>query len=159
MLKFQPPKIMSENFAEAKTTPFTEVPSARNAADELRAAAGQDTPKPQSAANAESTPGGSEKVQQMKQTAAEKAQQFRDYAGDKTKNISSVAAEKAAQFKDVAGERGVHLKDVAGEQWEETRVKALEVHASTEDYIRQNPTRAVLTAAGIGLILGLITRR
>ena len=73
--------------------------------------------------------------------------------------LSSLAGEKASQLADAAGEKAAQFREVAGEQWEETRVKAREVHADFEDYIRQHPTKSVLVAAGVGFLLGLIVRR
>ena len=117
-----------------------EMPSTQKAANDLREAAGVKTR--QVAQSAE------ERAQLLKESAAEKAQKFRDFAG-----------EKASQFADAAGEKASQFKDVAGEHWEETRVKAREVHADLEEYIRQHPSKSVLIAAGVGFLLGLIVRR
>ena len=114
-----------------------ESPSIQQAANDLREAAGENPSQ-----------GSEERAQQLKESAAQKAQQFRDYAGDKASQIADAAGERAAQF-----------KGVAGEQWEETRIKAREVHADFEEYIRQHPTQSVLVAAGVGFLLGLIVRR
>ena len=89
-----------------------------------------------------------ERAQLLKESAAQKAQDFREYAGERASQIADSAGEKAAQF-----------KDAAGEHWEETRVKAREVHADLEEYIRQHPTKSVMVAAGVGFLLGLIVRR
>ena len=117
-----------------------EMPSAQQAADDLREAAGVKTR--QTAQTAE------ERAQLLKESAAEKAQKFRDFAG-----------KKASKFADAAGEKASQFKDVAGEHWEETRVKAREVHTDLEEYIRENPSKSVLVAAGVGFLLGLIVRR
>ena len=117
-----------------------EMPSTQQAADDLREAAGVKTR--QTAQSAE------ERAQLLKESAAEKAQQFRDFA-----------EKKASKFADAAGEKASQFKDVAGEHWEGTRVKAREVHTDLEEYIRENPSKAVLVAAGVGFLLGLIVRR
>jgi ElaB/YqjD/DUF883 family membrane-anchored ribosome-binding protein len=70
-----------------------------------------------------------------------------------------VAEDKASELKDVVGDRAQQFKEVAGEQWEETRDKAREVHADFEEYIRMYPSKSVLIAAGVGLLVGLIVRR
>jgi ElaB/YqjD/DUF883 family membrane-anchored ribosome-binding protein len=49
--------------------------------------------------------------------------------------------------------------EVAEGGWEETRVKAREAHADLESYIRANPTKSILIAAGIGFLVGLVVRR
>ena len=69
------------------------------------------------------------------------------------------AAERASQFKATATEKALHFKESATEQWQDTRVKAKELHVTAEDYIRQNPTKCVLSALGAGFLIGLIVRR
>jgi len=88
------------------------------------------------------------RAQQLKQAASEKAQQLRDYAGTKAGDLKEVASAKAQQF-----------KQAAGQQVEQGRVKAREAHADAEEYIRQHPTKSVLTALGIGVVIGLVIRR
>ena len=65
----------------------------------------------------------------------------------------------SAALKAAAAERAQHLKETANEQWQDTRVKARELHVTAEDYIRQNPTKCVLSALGLGFLIGLIVRR
>jgi ElaB/YqjD/DUF883 family membrane-anchored ribosome-binding protein len=38
-------------------------------------------------------------------------------------------------------------------------VKAKELQVTAEDYIRQNPTKCVISALGLGFLIGLIVRR
>lgn len=84
----------------------------------------------------------------LKEKALESANQFRD-----------LTAEKASALKASATERAAHFRDIAQEQWCDTRARAREVHTSAEDYVRQNPTKCVLGALGIGFLIGLIARR
>lgn len=90
----------------------------------------------------------SDKNQQFKQNAVDKAQQFREFAGTKATDIKENAKVKAQQ-----------IKQVAGEQVQTGKVRAQEIHTETEEYIRENPTKAVLTALGIGFLVGLIIRK
>ena len=103
-------------------------------------------------------------------TIGEAANDLRAAAGDKAKEIISgaeskanklrdAAVAKASAFKDAAAKQADQFKNVATEQWENTRVRAKELHVSAEDYIRENPTKCVLGALGIGFIAGLIMRR
>ena len=115
-------------------------PSVQQAAHDLRVAAGESAK--QVAHSAE------ERARQLKEAASKKAQQFRDYAEEKAESVREVAGEKVDQF-----------KNVAGEQWDDTRVRAREVHGQVEEYVRQNPTKAVLAAGGLGVLLGLLMRR
>lgn len=108
---------------------FTTSPSVSQAATDLRSAAGA-------------------KAKDLMHTAETKAGKLREAAGAKASALKSAATEKAGQ-----------LKTVAGEQWDTTRVKAKEVHTTAEDYIRENPTKCVLGALGIGFLAGLVMRR
>ncbi|MDB4373750.1 hypothetical protein N9115_01845 [bacterium] len=143
---------MNEAFAETEPTdPFSEVPSAKAAADDLRAAAGGSEVKKTSPTE--------EKARQLKEAAVEKATQFRDFAGEKASTLKEAASERANHFRESAEETALHLRGAAGEQWQDTRVKARELHASMEDSVRTNPTKAILIAAGVGFLAGLIIRR
>ncbi|MGB0991119.1 MAG: DUF883 family protein [Akkermansiaceae bacterium] len=134
---------MEETFADPAfpaDSPFSETPASQQAAQDLRSAASQKaTQAVQDATN---------KAAQIKQSAVEKAQQFRDFAGNKAHDLKETAAVKAKQ-----------LKQVAGEQVQQGRIKAREAHADAEEYIRQHPTKSVVTALGVGFVLGLLIRR
>lgn len=119
---------------------FTQTPSVAQAANDLRVAAGEKAREFVHAAEA--------KAVSLKDRAVESAQQFRDTASEKAAALKAAASEKAAAF-----------KDTATEQWQDTRVKAKELHVTAEDYIRQNPTKCVLSALGLGFLIGLIVRR
>ena len=88
------------------------------------------------------------KAQHIKETAVEKAGQFREYAET-----------KASDMKETATIKGQQIKQAAGEQIQQGQVKAREAHADAEEYVRQHPTKSILTAIGIGFIIGLATRR
>ena len=134
------------------TDAFADTPDAGSAADDLRAAAEGKTP--------ERKPSKTEqKALALKEAAAHKASQLRDFAGDKANDLKSVATEKIEAIREGAGETAGQLRGVASDQWEDTREKARELHVTMEDYVRENPTKAVLAAAGAGFVLGLLIRR
>lgn len=136
----------------ASNSAFADSPDAGSAADDLRAAAEGRTP--------ERKPSQTEKkALALKEAAAQKAAQLRDFAGEKASGLKSVASEKIEAIREGAGEKAGHLRGAASEQWQDTRVKARELHVSMEDYVRENPTKAVLAAAGAGFVLGLLIRR
>lgn len=108
---------------------FTQTPSIGQAANDLRAAAG------------------------------EKAREFVHTAESKAALLKERAVESAQQFRETATQKAAALKTSATEQWEDTRVRARELHVTAEDYIRQNPTKCVLSALGMGFLIGLIVRR
>jgi ElaB/YqjD/DUF883 family membrane-anchored ribosome-binding protein len=85
---------------------------------------------------------------QLKNAASEKATQLRSYAG-----------EKATALKEDASQRATVVKQAASEKYEQSKAKAKDVHASSEDYIREHPTKCVLGAFGVGLLIGLLARR
>ncbi len=140
----QPHTIMSEDFAKADSLDpsagFSDNPSVSQAANDLRHAAGEKAKDiaQQTAAQAKDA----------KEKAVQSAQQFRD-----------AATEKAQALKEAATARATHLRSVADDQWHQTRDKAKELHVTAEDYVRQNPTKSVLTALGVGFLIGLIARR
>jgi ElaB/YqjD/DUF883 family membrane-anchored ribosome-binding protein len=108
---------------------FTQTPSIGQAANDLRAAAG------------------------------EKAREFVHTAESKAALLKERAVESAQQFRETATQKATALKTSATEQWDDTRVRAKELHVTAEDYIRQNPTKCVLSALGLGFLIGLIVRR
>ena len=86
------------------------------------------------------------------------AAKLKERAVETAQSLKSSAVERADHFKTVAAEKVQHAKETAQHQWQETRVKAKEIHVTAEDYIRQNPTKAVLGALGIGFLIGLLAR-
>lgn len=130
---------MSEPFSNPESA-AAENPSVRQAADDLREAAGQKARQVASSAE--------DRAHQLKAAAAQKAQQFSD-----------VATDKAHDLKEAASDRAQRLKSAAEEQWEDTRVRAREAHSNAEDYIRDHPSKSILIAAGVGFVIGLIVRR
>ena len=139
-----PPTPMNNPFSAANTLDpeagFTQTPSVAQAANDLRAAAG-------------------EKAREFVHTAEEKAAALKDRAVESAQQFRDTAAERAGQLKATATEKALHFKESATEQWQDTRVKAKELHVTAEDYIRQNPTKCVLSALGAGFLIGLIVRR
>lgn len=130
---------------------FTQTPSVSQAANDLRIAAGEKA--------REFVHTAEEKATALKDRAMESAQNFRDSASDRASHFKASANEKAAAFKSAAADKAQHFKESASEQWQDTRVKAKELHITAEDYIRENPTKCVLGALGAGFLIGLIVRR
>ena len=136
-------------------TPFSPVspaagpdsPSVSTAASDLRSAAGDFAKTTEAQAT------------RLKDRAVETAQALKASATEKAEHYKNVATEKADHYKNVATEKATQAKQTAQVQWDETRVKAKEIHVTAEDYIKQNPTKAVLGALGVGFLIGLITRR
>jgi ElaB/YqjD/DUF883 family membrane-anchored ribosome-binding protein len=119
---------------------FTTSPSIAQAANDLRTAAG-------------------EKAREFVHTAESKASELKERAVESAQQFRETAAEKAAALRSVATDKAAHIKETATEQWQDTRVKAKELQVTAEDYIRQNPTKCVISALGLGFLIGLIVRR
>lgn len=65
----------------------------------------------------------------------------------------------AAEMRDAAAEVARELKERAGSIAGEWKDKASEIHKEVEAYVRENPTKSVLAALGVGFIIGLVLRR
>ncbi len=138
--------------------PIDTTPSVSAAAGDLRAAADdfKDTTGAQ-AANIKDK--AIETANALKATAAEKAGQYKTLASEKAEYYKGVATGKAEHYKTVANERAQTAKASAQLKWDESSAKAKELHVTAEDYIRQNPSKAVLGALGVGFLIGLISKK
>ncbi len=137
---------MDETFTDTNFMadgPASDAFKSQSAANDLRSAVADPNSKAKQIAQEAGA-----KAQHFKQAATEKAQQFREFAGSKANDLKETAGVKAQQ-----------IKQVASEQVEQGRVKAKEAHADAEQYVRDHPTKSVLTALGIGVIIGLVIRR
>lgn len=105
------------------------------------------------------TPSIGQAANDLRTAAGEKAREFVHTAESKAVLLKERAVESAQQFRETATQKAAALKTNATEQWEDTRVRARELHVTAEDYIRQNPTKCVLSALGMGFLIGLIVRR
>ena len=146
---------MTDPFSNATSldpeTGFTPIPSVSQAANDLRAAAGE---KAKEIARNVST-----QASTLKERAIESAQHFREVATEKVGQLKATATEKAGEIRQSATDRAQRLQETAAEQWRDTRVMTKELHVTAEDYIRQNPTKCVVGALGLGVLIGLIVRR
>jgi ElaB/YqjD/DUF883 family membrane-anchored ribosome-binding protein len=101
-------------------------------------------------------------------------QQSGGNAGDKLSGIGNVVPEQATDklesSKDHARRAAEDLRNAAGaiaedyrgraeDAWGQARDRVRTFQEDTEEYVRENPTKAVFTALGVGFILGLIFRR
>jgi ElaB/YqjD/DUF883 family membrane-anchored ribosome-binding protein len=69
-------------------------------------------------------------------------------------------ARKAAEnLRSAAGAVADQYRGRAEEVWQDASSRVRTFQDDTEQYVRDNPTKAVLTALGVGFVLGLIFRR
>ena len=130
---------------------FTPHPSVSQAASDLRLAAGE---KAKELAQSIST-----QASTMRDRAVESAQHFRDAASEKAAALRKAASDKAETFRASASEHAHRFQETASEQWANTCERSKDLHITAEDYIRQNPTKCVLGALGLGVLIGLMIRR
>ncbi|HEX3817723.1 MAG TPA: DUF883 C-terminal domain-containing protein [Chthoniobacterales bacterium] len=69
------------------------------------------------------------------------------------------ARQAANDFKSAAGAVAGEYRGRAEEVWNDARYRVRSFQEDSEQYVRENPTKAILSALGIGFILGLIFRR
>ena len=69
-------------------------------------------------------------------------------------------ARKAAEdLKSAAGAFAEEYRGKAEQAWGDAASRARTFQEDAEEYVRENPTRAIFTALGIGFVLGLVFRR
>lgn len=103
------------------------------------------------------------KAQQLSQTAAQRTRDIR--AGnlreqalrEKIRRLEQL--EHEVERRERAQPGGDVLASLSDASWDEIREQLDSLHRQAEHYIREKPTQSVLTAAGIGFILGLLMKR
>jgi ElaB/YqjD/DUF883 family membrane-anchored ribosome-binding protein len=88
--------------------------------------------------------GGEDQTDDLKSKAAQMGETLRDMGG---------------HVRDAAREKYEHVRDRAAEYVEAGRNKARELEEGVESYVQENPIHAILIAAGIGMLIGLLWRR
>ena len=91
---------------------------------------------------------------QMDQGAAAPAQ-----AGEKTERGATHAGKAAKDLRSAAGAMTDEHLGCAEGMWDDARHRVRSFQGDSKQYVRENPTKAVFTALGVGLVLGLIFRR
>ena len=80
-------------------------------------------------------------------------------AQDDAERGASHARKAAEDFKSAAGAVADEYRGRAEDAWNDARYRARSFQEDSEQYVRENPTKAVFTALGVGFVLGLIFRR
>ena len=65
----------------------------------------------------------------------------------------------ASEMRDAAAEAAREFRERAGSVAGEWQGKARDIQKELEEYVRKNPAKSILAAAGIGFVVGLICRR
>jgi ElaB/YqjD/DUF883 family membrane-anchored ribosome-binding protein len=80
-------------------------------------------------------------------------------AENKMESGASHARKAAEDLRSAAGAVADEYRGRAEEVWNDATNRVRSFQDDTEQYVRENPTKAVFTALGIGFVLGLIFRR
>jgi ElaB/YqjD/DUF883 family membrane-anchored ribosome-binding protein len=91
-------------------------------------------------------------AEELRAAAAQKASEFRNVAEARAQQFRASAEQKAADIKEKAGE-------FAENTFHEARERYAELRAEAEKFAREKPLQALLTAFGIGFVVGSILRR
>ncbi len=65
----------------------------------------------------------------------------------------------AEEYRGKAEQKWGEARGKAEQAWGDARNRARTFQDDAEQYVRENPTKAIFTALGIGFVLGLIFRR
>ena len=100
-----------------------------------------------------------EAADHLRTAASAKARELREKAGAKASEIREKAGARASEFRETAEEKMHGFREKAGETYGDARDRSRSFQEDGETYIRENPTKAVLTALAAGFVLGLIMRK
>ena len=100
-------------------------------------------------------PDAQRKFESSKTHVRQAAEDLKSAAG----TMKSAAGTMAGDLKSAAGAMAGEYRDKAEQVWGDARDRARTLQEDGEQYVRENPTKAVFTALGIGFVLGLIFRR
>lgn len=97
-------------------------------------------------------------AEELKTAASQKADELKESAMEQAAKLRDKAEETAQNFKDSASDNVNHFRDYADENWSDVKVRIDDYKEEGERYVRQNPTKAILMAVGLGFIIGRILR-
>jgi ElaB/YqjD/DUF883 family membrane-anchored ribosome-binding protein len=80
-------------------------------------------------------------------------------AAEKKLESNQAQAQRAADaLESATAKMADDYRDKAEQSWDETKVRVRTWQEEGEEYVRENPMKAIFTALGIGFVLGLIFR-
>jgi ElaB/YqjD/DUF883 family membrane-anchored ribosome-binding protein len=91
--------------------------------------------------------------------ARSKLESSKTHARKAAEDLRAAAGSIAGEYRGKAEHALDEARGRAEQAWDDARNRARTLQEDAEQYVRENPTRAVFTALGIGFILGLIFRR
>jgi ElaB/YqjD/DUF883 family membrane-anchored ribosome-binding protein len=82
-----------------------------------------------------------------------------DSVAGAAEKVRDQASQVAGQVRDAAREKYEELRDQAADYYEQGREKAHEWQHGVEQYVQEQPIKALLIAAGVGMLLGILWKR
>jgi ElaB/YqjD/DUF883 family membrane-anchored ribosome-binding protein len=80
-------------------------------------------------------------------------------AGEKAERAVTHAHKAAEDLRSAAGAIADEYRARGKEVWDDALHRVQSFQDDSKQYVRENPTKAVFTALGVGFVLGLIFRR
>ena len=91
--------------------------------------------------------------------AQDKLHSSKEHARRAAEDLKSAAGALAGEYRGKAEQAWGDARGKAEEAWGDARDRVRTFQEDAEQYVRENPTKAIFTALGIGFVLGLIFRR
>jgi ElaB/YqjD/DUF883 family membrane-anchored ribosome-binding protein len=91
--------------------------------------------------------------------AQDKLHSSKEHARKAAEDLKSAAGAFAEEYRGKAEQKWGEARGKAEQAWGDARDRARTFQDDAEQYVRENPTKAIFTALGIGFVLGLIFRR
>jgi ElaB/YqjD/DUF883 family membrane-anchored ribosome-binding protein len=73
--------------------------------------------------------------------------------------VATNLRDMGSQVRDAASEKYENIKETASEYYQAGRDKAAQWENQIEDYVREQPIKSLLMAAGVGILLGILWKR
>lgn len=98
-------------------------------------------------------------VDALREELANLAKRFADYAERDVGPLTEAVSRGARQARRVIDRKVAQVADQTNEMADAARAQATDLQQAVEDYVVDNPLRAVAIAAGVGLLIGAMSRR
>ncbi len=79
--------------------------------------------------------------------------------GNAVSQVKETASNVAGKIGDAATQSYEHIRDTATDYYQQGREKAQHWQEEVENYVHEQPIKALLMAAGVGVLLGIIWKR
>src|SRR3954469_26002814 len=91
--------------------------------------------------------------------AQDKLQSSKEHARKAAEDLKTTSGSLAKDYRSKSEQAWADARGKAEQAWGDATSRVRTFQEDAEQYVRENPTKAVFTALGIGFVLGLIFRR